>query len=115
MGSILVIDDDEMIRKLLHKFLEAMGFDVMEADSGAKGIGIFNLRSGFDLVLIDIGLPGMNGNEVAKQIRKSEQSKTPIIAMTGSEEMDFERDLFDCVLIKPFKLEALLDTIGSYL
>jgi CheY-like chemotaxis protein len=115
MGSILVIEDNEEIRGLLHRFLEAMGYDVAVADGGDKGIDIFNHRCCFDLVLTDIGLPGMNGNEVARQIRKSEQPKTPVIAMTGHQGMGFERDLFDSVLIKPFKLEVLADTIGSYL
>jgi CheY-like chemotaxis protein len=115
MRHILVIDDNEDIRRLLHKFLEAMGYDVAVADGGDKGVDIFNHRCRFDLVLTDIGLPGMDGNDVARQIRKSEQPKTPVIAMTGYQEMDLERDLFDSVLIKPFKLEALVDKIGSYL
>jgi two-component system capsular synthesis sensor histidine kinase RcsC len=115
MRHILVIEDNEQIRRLLHRFLEAMGYDITVADSGGNGIDIFNHRCCFDLVLTDIGLPGIDGNEVAKQIRKSELPKTPIIAMTGFQEMSFHRELFDYVLIKPFKLEALLDTIGSYL
>jgi CheY-like chemotaxis protein len=57
----------------------------------------------------------MNGNEVARQIRKSEQPETPIIAMIGYQEMGFQGDLFDSVTIKPFKLQALGDTIGLYL
>lgn len=115
MRRILVIDGNEHVRRLLHRVLDAMGYDVTVADTGVKGIDIFNHCCGFDLVLTDIGLPGINGNEVAKQIRKSELAKTPIIAMTGFEEMGFQRDLFDSVLLKPFKLEALIDRIGSYI
>jgi CheY-like chemotaxis protein len=115
MRHILVIDDNEEIRRVLHRFLEAMGYDVAVADGGDKGIEIFNHRCRFDLVLTDIGLPGIDGNEVAKQIRKSEPPTTPVIAMTSHLEMGFERDLFDSVLIKPFRLEALLDMIGPYL
>jgi CheY-like chemotaxis protein len=112
--SILVIEDDEQIRRLLHRFLESMGYDITVAGSGGKGIKIFSHRRCFDLVLTDIGLPGIDGNEVAKRIRKSGLPKIPIIAMTGFEEMSFQKELFDSVLIKPFKLEALVDMIESY-
>lgn len=115
MGRILVIDDNEGVRGVLSRILEEIGHDVAIADGGDKGIEIFNHRCRFDLVLTDIGLPGIDGNEVAKQIRESEPPKTPVIAMTSHQEMGFERDLFDSVLIKPFRLEALLDMIGSYL
>ena len=62
-------------------------------------------------------MPGMNGNEVARRIRKSrnrKRRKTPIIALTGSGENKIEKNLFNYILKKPVKLKKLLATIDNY-
>lgn len=115
MKSILAIDDDMCVLRLLDKFLNAVGYDVVVTNNGTAGVELFNNGHGFDLVITDISMPGMDGNEVAKNIRGSEKSNTPIIATTGSNEREIHRDLFDFVLIKPYRIESMVDTIRSHL
>ncbi|MGD9076890.1 MAG: response regulator [Desulfobacteraceae bacterium] len=114
MRRVLAIDDDEGILSLLYKFLKAEGYDVVIADNGDDGIELFRNGYHFDIVITDIGMPGIDGNEVAKRIRSSKTPKTPIIAITGSQQLDIQKGLFDYVLVKPFKLKTLKDTIGSF-
>ncbi len=78
---ILVVDDEEQNRDLLRAVLESLGYDSEPADSGAMGLA--KLDAGIDLVLLDVLMPGMDGFEVARQIRaSSECSDVPIIMVT---------------------------------
>jgi CheY-like chemotaxis protein len=115
MKRVLAIDDDETILRLLHRFLKAEGHDVVVADNGDDGIELFSNGYHFDIVITDIDMPGIDGNEVAKHIRASELPRTPIIAITGSQDLNIRKGLFDFVLVKPFKLRTLKDTIGLLL
>ena len=66
--SILVVDDDEVVRLLLHQFLEGAGYQVTEAEDGRQALDIL-ARQSFDLVIMDISMPGIDGPEVCEQIR----------------------------------------------
>ena len=80
------------------------------AHDGVEGIQIYNNGFNFDLVITDINMPEMNGNEVAKYIRASHKPDTPILAASRSP-YGIEKEYFNFVLIKPFKLENLLDIL----
>ena len=111
MVHILVIDDDDGIRKLLSRVLGGLGYEVKSARDGKDGIGLFNSGHNFNLVITDIRMPEMNGNEVAKCIRASQRPETPVVAITGySKEAD--KELFDFMLEKPFDLKALMKVVG---
>jgi CheY-like chemotaxis protein len=113
MGYILVIDDDENICYLLHSFLTEMGYDVKIAHDGKEGIKHFDKSRHFDLVITDIRMPRMNGCDVAKHIRSSDRSFTPIVAITGFSENDIREGFFNSLLLKPFNLETLRDVVTS--
>jgi two-component system response regulator ResD len=113
MGYILVIDDDENICYLLRSFLTEMGYEVKVAHDGEEGIKHFDKSCDFDLVITDIRMPRMNGCEVAKHIRSSDRSSTPIVAITGFSENDISEEFFNSLLMKPFNLEALRDVVTS--
>lgn len=68
-GNILVIDDDQAILQLLQFNLEKQGHTVLTADNGERGLSLINHEE-FDLVFLDIMLPGMNGIEILKKIRQ---------------------------------------------
>jgi len=113
MGYILVIDDDKNICYLLRSFLTEMGYDVKVAHDGEEGIKHFDKGHNFDLVITDIRMPRMNGFEVARYIRGSDRSYTPIVAITGYSENDISEEFFNSLLMKPFNLEALRDVVTS--
>ena len=113
MGHILVIDDEDMILDFLGDALSYLGYSVTVAHDGEEGIDLFNSGYNFDLVITDIMMPRMNGNAVAKHIRSSDKSETPIVAITGYGD-DIDRELFNFLLLKPFGLEALIDVVRSF-
>ena len=107
--SILIIEDDEGIRTYLKELLLDNGFNVMTAEDGITGLKIIK-KSVPDLVLLDLGLPDMSGEEVLKKIR--EWSNAPIIILTANKTDDDKVKLLDLgaddYLVKPFHSPELL-------
>ena len=78
---ILVIEDEESIRRFLSTGLTHLGHSARLAADGAEGLALF-AKEPFDVVLTDLGLPGMSGEDVARTIA-SQSPKTPVILLTG--------------------------------
>ncbi len=116
---ILVIDDAVLIRRLLDGMLSGMGHRVETAGSGSEGIAMFEkaIAAGgeFDLVLTDLGMPGMSGWDVA-EIVKGASPGTPVALITGwGDQLDPEKmkkSKVDAVIAKPFSLEQIRNLIG---
>ena len=81
MTHILVIDDNRAVSSALGVMLAHEELDVSIADDGASGIATFGAKA-FDLIMVDMFMPGLDGAEIIKAIR-SRNSTVPIIAMTG--------------------------------
>jgi CheY-like chemotaxis protein len=113
MRRVLVIDDRESIRTILSMLLSELGYNVGVAENGEEGIQLFDRHADFDLVITDISMPKMNGNEVARHIRNSDRANTPLVAITGFRK-EAQMHLFDCILIKPFKLETLRSIVTRF-
>jgi CheY-like chemotaxis protein len=113
MALILVIDDQKSIRTIIAMVLKESGHEVRLAEDGKEGIELLNGPSEFDLVITDINMPNTDGNEVAKCIRTSCRSTIPVIAITGFPE-EADTELFDDMIIKPFKLEKLRETVARF-
>lgn len=117
-GSVLVIEDNEFNRRLLGDILAAWGQQVVLAENGWQGLQFLEQRP-FDLVLLDIRMPDMDGMEVARRIRRREQegcqAPVPIIAITADvEAATFEACLevgINAVLPKPVIPEQLAKAI----
>jgi len=117
-GSVLVIEDNEFNRRLLGDILATWGQQVVLAENGWQGLQFLEQRP-FDLVLLDIRMPDMDGMEVARRIRRREQegrqTPVPIIAITADvEAATFEACLdagIDVVLPKPVIPEQLAKAI----
>ncbi len=105
--SILVVDDDEDVRRFIACSLEEYGHDVVEASNGASGLAAFARRPA-DLVILDYLMPGMTGAEVAAALRK-EHPDLPLLFVTGYSESEAIREAAPDapVLVKPFRPEAL--------
>ena len=115
MEHILVIEDEDAILDPIRKDLTHLGYKVKVAHDGEEGIELFNNGYKFDLIITDITMPRMNGNAVAKYIRSSDKLDTPIVGITGSADLDgINREFYSFILMKPFKLEALVDVIRSF-
>ena len=117
IGHILVIEDDPDILELLEYNLKKHNFSITTANNGETGLMLLQKKS-FDLVVLDIMLPGIDGIEVCKQIR-SEQKQTPILLLTAkSEESDIVIGLelgADDYMTKPFSTRELIARIRALL
>jgi DNA-binding response OmpR family regulator len=80
MALILIVEDETELVKILRSYLEKAGYDVLTANRGDHGLSLWENHSP-DLVLLDLNMPGMDGLEVAKEIRK--RRETPIIMVTA--------------------------------
>ena len=113
---VLVVDDISDVTEMIALFLKHAGYEVTTANSANKALQIAAGRS-FDLIISDIGMPEMNGYELAESLRNlSDYRTTPLIAVTGYTEYDDRgrslRAGFDAHLTKPINPSQLLDLIG---
>lgn len=109
--KVLIVDDNEPIRQMLKTKLNKSDFDVYCAMNVLDAFFKF-MEEPFDLVLTDICMPGLNGNNLARYIRNLDKD-IPIVAVTASP--DLANEVFDAVIEKPFALNYLLDTISYFL
>ena len=117
--TVLVVDDVVDVTDMIALFLKHAGYDVTTANSAAAALGLAADQQ-FDLVISDIGMPEMNGYELAESLRaQSDYRQTPLIAVTGYTEYDDRgRSLeagFDAHLTKPINPSHLLDLIRNLL
>lgn len=115
--TVLVVDDEARIRKLVRDFLVKKDFRVVEAEDGEKAVDIFFEDKNIDLIILDVMMPKMDGWDVAKTIRQ--YSKVPIIMLTAkSEERDelkgFELGV-DEYISKPFSPKILVARVDALL
>src|SRR3954453_6691512 len=110
--KVLVVEDEPPLRRFLHTLLESNGFRVLEATSGSEGLAEASMRSP-DVILLDLGLPDVDGLEVTRRLR--EWTKAPIIVISArGQERDKGAALdagADDYLTKPFGMDELLARI----
>lgn len=115
MKKILIIEDDPAIRTGLNETFTAEGYSVIEADTGTKGFEIAS-KDNFDLIVLDLILPGKDGIEICKDLR-SDGVKTPIIMVTSrKEEIDKILGLeigADDYVTKPFSIRELIARVKA--
>jgi DNA-binding response OmpR family regulator len=113
MEHILIIDNEEGVLECLRRVLSHLGYDVKVARGGKEGIELFDRDDDLDLVITEISLPGKNGNEVARYIRNSRRANIPVVAMIGLDESVVHKGLFNVSLMKPFRMQSLVEAIRS--
>ena len=116
-GRVLVVDDEEKIRKLVKDFLVKKGYEVIEAKDGEEALDLFYDQKDISLIILDVMMPKINGYQVLKEIR--ETSQIPIIMLTAKvEESDellgFELGV-DEYVCKPFSPKTLVARVEAIL
>jgi CheY-like chemotaxis protein len=110
---ILVVDDNEELLKTFSLILKRKGFDVEVAADGTTGVDRY-LHGDFDVTLMDIDLPGINGVEAFRLIREMDAG-APVILMTGYSDEDLIQLAISegarCVLYKPIRIDKMIETI----
>jgi CheY-like chemotaxis protein len=114
---ILVVDDEPTIRETLVHLLRALGYEVVEADGGRAGLARL-AEAPVDLVLTDLGMPDMNGWEVARAV-KARPSRVPVVLVTGwgddGPAPGADHSLVAAVLSKPFRVQDIVKVLAHAL
>jgi DNA-binding response OmpR family regulator len=109
-GHILIVEDEKKIADTLRLGLSEHGYEVQVAYDGQIGLKIF-LNDQFDLIILDINLPGMNGFELCKLIRRSNE-RVPVLMLTSMSQMTDKVEGYDAgaddYMVKPFEFRELL-------
>jgi DNA-binding response OmpR family regulator len=112
---IVLVDDEYAFRTMLRKTLEAAGYRVSEA---RNALGLFELGA-YDLMLLDIKMPGIDGHKILSSLKEGENRNAPILVMTGMSDPDHRAQALkegaDAFLAKPMNTEVLLATVAELL
>ena len=110
---ILVVDDNKINQKITQKILETRNFQCSLANDGEEAI-VLTREGKFDLILMDIHMPRMNGIEATKIIREFDQS-TPIVALTAVEVAEMRKSILESgmndIILKPYDVSQFLNTL----
>jgi len=112
---VLLVEDDDDNRELMAEVLSASGYEVLSAASGQQGLEML-AKNSIDVVVTDVGMPGMGGLELARAA-KAIAPKIPVVIVTGwAERDDIARARgreVDAVLIKPVDPDALTQAVSD--
>lgn len=114
MKKILIVDDQQGIRVLLHEIFQKEGFETVQCGNGLQAVELVR-ENDFDLMLLDVNLPGLQGLDVLKEVRNSLQKHFPILMMTayGEQALIEEALTYKDVqyFTKPFNIFELLAAV----
>lgn len=115
-GRVLVVDDEAGVRRMVRAVLSRAGFDVVEAADGAEALAVLNGRQLFDLVVLDVRMPGMDGFEVLEHLRGIAPT-LPVVVSSGYSAEDLSpahvSDPATTILPKPYAASELLEHVRS--
>lgn len=115
---ILIVDDSESVRKIMELRLVKMGFAVDFAETGEAAL-VMAQQMPYDLIFLDVMLPGINGYDVSRQLKRNRQIRCPIVMLTGkTSRMDKLRGSLaqaDAYLTKPLTIDNLNQTLQRFL
>ncbi len=113
--SILVVDDELLIRDLLYDFFSSQGWSIAVAENGVKALEVMKNRQ-VDVVLTDIKMPEMDGLELTSELKRSHPD-TPVVLMTGFPSVDTAvsalRSRVVDYVIKPFNINQLFKLVEA--
>lgn len=112
---VLCVDDDPGIRELYHEMLSRNGYEAITVGDGSQALKVFQFRRDVDLAIVDLEMPGMDGNELAERL-KMLNPLLPIMMVSGSNPSVEELSPYvDAAVMKGVPLRNILDRIGLLL
>lgn len=116
---VLIVDDEEMVRRIIGICLEQIDVDISEAGSGEKGLEILG-QSPPHLIITDVFMPGMNGFEFLKRVKQEPNSRDiPVIVVTGDKEINTRTKAFQLgandFISKPLVVEDIISRVKRYI
>ena len=117
-GSLLLVEDEAVLRTLVAQFLRNEGYDVHEAEDGGEGVRQFLEEGPFDLLLVDLKMPVMSGVEVCRRVKRTQPDQRIMVcsAAISREHEDALRSIgVEHLLTKPYHPESLLAHIRQEL
>ncbi|KJZ55610.1 MULTISPECIES: response regulator [Pseudomonas] len=113
-STILVVEDDAIVRMLIVDVLEELAFSVLEAADAAEALAIVeNTEHVIDLMMTDVGLPDMDGKQLATKVRELRPTLPILFASGYAENIDVPAGMQ--VIAKPFSIDQLRDKVKSML
>jgi signal transduction histidine kinase len=110
-ASILLVDDDNAVREVTRAMLHELGYAVLEAGSGGAALDVLSREPKIDLMIVDFAMPGMNGAEVARQV-KTKRPFLPILFVTGFSDRTGMAGVDEAyILAKPFVYDELASKV----
>jgi len=118
---IIIVDDIFTNRLLISEIVKSMGHSILEAENGREAVEMLQNEGKFDMVLMDIEMPVMNGIETTRFIRESMPfpvNQIPVVALTAHDPKLFFEDFqdvgFNRLLTKPYSMEKLMKLISEF-
>lgn len=107
---ILIIEDNRDIAASIYEYLEDLGYTMDAAGDGVTGLHLA-VTNDYDVIILDLGLPGIDGIDLCRRLRKDAQRATPVIMLTAHDSLENKLEGFDSgaddYLVKPFALQEL--------
>ncbi len=121
MATVLIVDDEEMLRGMLRQALKKDGYDILEASNGNEALELSNTHE-IDLLITDLVMPGKNGLDLIMELKKG-QHNMPIIAISGGGGIDTNYDYLSVarligatsIFSKPIDLGQFRNTVSNLL
>jgi DNA-binding response OmpR family regulator len=115
MSRVLLVEDEEPLRRILARNLSRRGYEVIEAFSAATAIAALSTGAPFDVLLLDVNLPDQTGWDVLRAMNGA--VVPPVIVLTALRPTQHRLDEFRpaAVLLKPFPMDALVRLVGRVL
>ena|SRR5581483_375001 len=111
---VLVVEDSEVIRRVLSLILQGEGYQVAQADGGHAALALAR-QTHLDAVTLDLSLPDLDGREVLRKLKEDPRTRAiPVVVISAFPEglTDVERRLAAQVIVKPFDVDDLLASVG---
>jgi two-component system, cell cycle sensor histidine kinase and response regulator CckA len=116
---VLVVDDEEPVRRLVERVLREAGYKTASAGDGAEAIGVAKKMESLDILVTDVMMPRMTGDELARRLRQSEQRGLKVLYLTGFSDRLFKEKVTlwegEAFLDKPCGVQGLLEAVSLLL
>lgn len=115
---VLLVDDERGIRVAMQRVLASAGFSVQSCESGEHGLQLMTMAAGFDVIITDLKMPGLQGTALIRALRAAD-AQVPIVVLTGNRDSRDLAGLRECgvsaCMDKPVDVALLLETLRKAL